>query len=149
MGNVTLKITYLVQVCPQSGWPHCVFLGRCERPYRWQPSPVGACRAVGWGERRGNMFHHCAADGWRGRILLSKRPALLQRAPGKTTPPTGAQGHQDTTKQQPNSKTIVIWFCTFWLLWKWADLHIQRVVTMTMTAQFLRRRILKYQFLLR
>ncbi len=50
------------------------------------------------------MFHHCAAGDWRGRILLSKRQALLQRAPGKTTPPTGAQGCQDTS-QEPDSKT--------------------------------------------
>lgn len=42
------------------------------------------------------MSHHCAADGWRERILLSKRPALPQRVLGKTTPPTGAQGRQDT-----------------------------------------------------
>lgn len=50
------------------------------------------------------MFHHCAAGDWRGRILLTKRQALLQRAPGKTTPPTGAQGCQDTS-QEPDSKT--------------------------------------------
>lgn len=47
------------------------------------------------------MFHHCAADDWRGRILLTKRRALLQRAPGKTTPPTGAE----TVRTQGNSKT--------------------------------------------
>lgn len=62
----------------------------------------------------------------------------------------GAWENHSTCRTQAKSpapkqdQNMVLYLC-----WKRADLHIQRIVAMTMAAQFLRCWILKYQFLLR
>lgn len=83
-----------------------------------------------------NMYRHCAADGWRERILSKKRRALHQRVAGITTPSTRAQVSQDNSKTKAKFEIM-------------ADLHIQRIISMTFTAEFLGRLVLKCQFVFR